>query len=105
MGHRPVRGRCAALAARVGVRLRAAERRDLRVPQDLVRRPVRASPSSWALSTPSLRAAHGSVRLVRVGCRGDERVRDPRAIGRQCRAAHFLGACALMFRDPVRLCE
>ena len=78
MGHRPVRGRCAALAARVRGFSRAAECVLLRASQDRARGPVRVSPPSWPLSTPTLRAAHGDVRLVGVVRRSEERGRDAR---------------------------
>ena len=81
MGHRPVRGRCAALAARVRGFSRAAECVLLRASQDRARGPVRVSQPSWPLSTPTLRAAHGYVRLAACGVRGEERGRNTRAIG------------------------
>ena len=52
--------------------------------QDRLRRTIRTSPSSWALSTPTLRDAHGDVRLVRVGQRSQERGRTVRAISLPC---------------------
>ena len=78
MGHRPVRDRCAALAARVRGFSRAAECVLLRASQDRARGPVRVSPPSWPLSTPTLRAAHGHMRLVGVVRRSEERGRDAR---------------------------
>ena len=78
MRNRPVRGRCAALAARVRGFSRAAECVLLRASQDRARGPVRVSPPSWPLSTPTLRAAHGDVRLVGVVRRSEERGRDAR---------------------------
>ena len=78
MGHRPGRDRCAALAARVRGFSRAAECVLLRASQDRARGPVRVSPPSWPLSTPTLRAAHGYMRLVGVVRRSEERGRDAR---------------------------
>ena len=78
MGNRPVRGRCAAVAARVRGFSRAVEYGLLRASQDRVRGPVRVSPPSWPLSTPTLRAAHGYVRLVGEVRRSEERGRDAR---------------------------
>ena len=78
MGHRPGRDRCAALAARVRGFSRAVEYGLLRASQDRVRGPVRVSPPSWPLSTPTLRAADGDVRLVGVVCRSEARGRDAR---------------------------
>ena len=66
---RPNRDWCAALAARVDGCLRAAERVLPRASQARARGAVQAGASSWALSARALQAAHGHVRLVRVGCR------------------------------------
>ena len=81
---RPARDRCAALAARVRGCLSAAEGVLPRASQDRARGPVRASPPSWPLSTPTLRAVHGYVRLVGVVRRSEERGRDARAMGHMC---------------------
>ena len=78
MGHRPGRDRCAALAARVRGFSLAAECVLLRASQDRARGPVRVSLPSWPLSTPTLRAADGDVRLVGVVCRSEARGRDAR---------------------------
>ena len=102
---RPDRLRCAALAARVIAACAVLNCARLCAPQDRLRRYLRASPPSWALSTPSLRAPHAHVQFVHVGRRGEKRMRDACAIGRPFRAALFLGACALVSRDCVRLCE
>ena len=78
MVHRPARDRCAALAARIRGCLSAAECVLPRASQDRARGPVRVSPPPWPLSTPTLRAAHGYMRLVGVVRRSEERGRDAR---------------------------
>ena len=81
---RPGRPRCAALAVRVvaaGAVLSCAR---LCAPQDRLRRYLRASPPSWALSTPSLRAPQAHVQLVHFGRRGEKRGREARVMGHTC---------------------
>ena len=104
MGPRPGRDRCAALAARVRGFSRAAECVLLRASQDRARGPVRVSPPSWPLSTPTLRAAHGYMRLVGVVRRSEERGRETRGRLGVLRGACYFDVRVLISRDPVRLC-
>ena len=78
------RPRCAAFAARVIAACAVLSRARLCAPQDRLRRHLRASPPSWALSTPSLRAPQAHVRFVRFGRRGKKRGREARVMGRTC---------------------
>ena len=103
MVHRPARDRCAALAARVRGCLSAAEGVLPRASQDRARGPVRVSPPSWSLSTPTLRAAHGDVWLVGVARRSEERGRDARDRLGALRGAWFFDVRVLISPDSVRL--
>ena len=103
MVHRPARDRCASLAARVRGCLSAAEGVLPRASQDRARGPVRVSPPSWPLSTPTLRAAHGDVRLVGVVRRSEERGCDARDRLGASRGAWFFDVRVLISPDSVRL--
>ena len=83
---RPDRPRRAAFAARVIAACAVLSRVRLCAPQDRLRRYLRASPPSWALSTPSLRApqARVHVQCVRFGRRGEKRGREARVMGHTC---------------------
>ena len=72
--------RCAAVAARVGRCLRAAERVSLRASQDRCRDVLRLWPRSRRLRTSRAHALHEAVRLMRVGRRSEERGRAARAM-------------------------
>ena len=75
--------------------MRAAECVPLRASQDRSLGPVRFSPPSWPLSTPTLQAAHGDVRLVGVVRRSEERGHDARAMGHMCDPRRFSRLCGV----------
>ena len=76
--------RCAAVDARVGGCLPAAERVPLRASQDRCRDILRLWPQSRRLRTFRARALHEGVRLMRVGRRGEKRGRGARVMGHAC---------------------
>ena len=80
----PARPQCAALAARVIAACAVLSCARLCAPQDRLRRYLRASQPSWALSTPSLRAPQAHVQFVRFGRRGEKRGRKARVMGHTC---------------------
>ena len=88
--------RCATGASWIGCPRTLLTSRCVRAWQDRSRGHFRARPRSWALCSPTLRAARADMRLVRVGSRCEERGRRDRAF---CSAwSRDISVCVCMYR-------